>query len=174
MESKCACQELESFEHLDDLEKIMNRYRGRDGILIDMLHDIQHELGYLSDFALRCVAKEFGIPEARIFGVASFYGGFHFSPRPANEIKVCTGTACHVRGAPKVLKEFEKFLGLQAGEHTEDLKVGLETVSCVGCCALAPAVVVNGAVSREGSPKKIMERLDLRSEGNGGAPKESE
>lgn len=182
METICACRESEKLEQeekpnpqdLDNLYKIIDRYRGCEGVLVDMLHDVQHKLGYLPGYALRAIAGEFGLPEAQVFGVASFYGGFHFTPRPANEIKVCTGTACHVRGAPKVIKEFEKLLGVQPGQHTEDFKVGLETVSCVGCCALAPAVVVNGAVSRKGSPKKIVEQLDLRSEGKGGAPKESE
>lgn len=160
-QNECACQEWEN------LEKIISRYHGDKGVLVDVLHDIQHEFGYLPDFALRYAARELDLPEAQVFGVASFYAGFYFTPRPANEIKVCTGTACHVRGAPQLLKEFEELVGIKAGQSTEDLQIGLETVSCVGCCALAPVVVINGSVSRESKPRKIFEKLHLSSEDNG-------
>lgn len=154
METLCSCEE----------EKVINdvvgKYHGRAGVLVDVLHDIQAAFKYLPDSVLRRVSGELGIPLSRIYGVATFYSHFRFTPPPLNEIKVCTGTACHVRGAPGVLKQFETALGITAGERTSDGWVGLETVSCIGCCALAPALVVNGAVRKGKDVSKIIENLE--------------
>lgn len=150
MTNTCSCEEKRT------VGEIVNKYRDSHGVLIDVLHDIQSGFGYLPDTVLRHVAAELRMSEARVFGVASFYAGFRFTPPPENEIRVCTGTACHVRGASALLKQFEDSLGIAAGEATTDGWIGLETVSCVGCCALAPALLVNGAVRRGDKPAKLL------------------
>ncbi len=156
----CACSENEA------VARIVDAYRGKRGVLIDVLHDTQSEFGYLPESILRRLAEALGISLAQIYGVATFYADFRFTPPPQNQIKVCTGTACHVRGATAVLRQFEDSLGIQAGEMTDDRWAGLETVSCVGCCALAPAIVVNGAVRRAGSPASVLERLPPLAKGD--------
>lgn len=166
METFCACVEQEKTENLEKLESIFSRYRGQKGILVDMLHDIQHELGYLPDYALKIAANELGISEAQIYGVATFYSAFHFTPRPKNQIKVCIGTACHVRGAQKLVEELESVFEVKANQPSNNLEVGIETVGCVGCCSLAPVLVVNGIVSKERSAKKIAKKINYKAGSN--------
>ncbi|MDP2181498.1 MAG: NAD(P)H-dependent oxidoreductase subunit E [Actinomycetota bacterium] len=153
METLCSCEEKEV------VAGVVGKYAGRDGVLVDVLHDVQSAFKYLPDSVLRRISTELDVPLSRVYGVATFYSGFRFTPPPENEIKVCTGTACHVRGAPGVLKGFEDALGIAAGERTSDDWVGLDTVSCVGCCALAPALVVNGEVRRGKDAAKVIESL---------------
>ncbi len=149
----CACTQEKAHE-------VLAKYKGKKGVLVHMLQDLQYEFGYLPENALGAVAEETNLSLAHIYGVASFYAHFYFKPRGKNIIRICTGTACHVRGAQKVLNEFECELGLKDGETSEDLKYTLETVSCVGCCALAPVVVVNNEVSKEKNSKKIRAKLE--------------
>ncbi len=158
----CACDDREAVNRLADA------YLGKEGVLVDLLHDTQSHFGYLPDPILRHLADRLDLPIARIYGVATFYSSFRFTPPPQNEIKVCTGTACHVRGAPNVLQEFEDLLDIRAEETSDDGWVGLRTVSCVGCCALAPAVVVNGAVQRATSPSKMLRALTPRQQAEEG------
>jgi NADH:ubiquinone oxidoreductase subunit E len=115
----------------------------RDGI-ISTLQDIQAQFGYLPESALRIVAKKTGCSLVDLFGVATFYKSFTLKPRGRHLISVCMGTACHVRGAPVVAGEFERQLGIKAGETTQDNEFTLETVNCLGACALGPMVVVDG------------------------------
>ncbi len=139
--------------------EIVAKYRQREGVLVDVLHDIQREFGYLPEEALRITAKGLNLSFAQVYGVASFYTQFYFTPRGENVIKVCVGTACHIRGALAVLDRFEKELGIKAGETTNDLKFTLETVSCVGCCGLAPVVVANEQVVKKRDHPKLIARL---------------
>lgn len=150
MLTTCSCDEKKA------VTRIVEAYSGTRGVLVDVLHDTQTEFGYLPEPVLRLLSVELGVSLAQVYGVATFYAGFRFTPPPENVIKVCTGTACHVRGATAVLKQFEDSLGIAQGETTSDDWIGLETVSCVGCCALAPALVVNGAVRRGDKPEKIL------------------
>lgn len=129
----------------------------RRGLLIHALQEIQKEYNYLPDDALRQLSKKLQIPLADIYSTASFYKHFYFKPRGKNVVCVCMGTACHVRGASKVLEKFKETLQLNEGETAPDLSVTLETVGCVGCCGLAPVVTVNEEVIGAVSPKKVEE-----------------
>lgn len=116
---------------------------GRDG-LISILEDIQNRFGYLPQEALQIVAKETRRSLVDIYGVATFYRAFSLKPRGKHLISCCLGTACHVRNAPIIAEELQKQLGISAGETTPDREFTLETVNCLGACALGPVVVVNG------------------------------
>lgn len=111
--------------------------------LVPVLQDIQTEHGYLSEDALQEVSEKMKIPLIDVVGVATFYKSLSLIPRGKHHVQVCTGTACHVRGAPKVLEEFERDLGVCAGETTEDREFSLETVNCIGACALGPIAIVD-------------------------------
>ncbi|GFP19262.1 NADH-quinone oxidoreductase subunit E [Candidatus Hakubella thermalkaliphila] len=141
------------------VREIVAKSRYKQGVLVHVLQDIQQEFGYLPEDALRIAAEEIGLSLAQVYGVASFYSQFYFTPRGENVVRVCVGTACHIRGALAVLERFEKELGLKDGETTPDLKFTLETVSCVGCCSLAPVVVTNEKVVKKKDHQKILDRL---------------
>ncbi len=128
-------------------------------VLIPTLHRLQEDYGYLPGEALERLSKKLGIPLAEIYSVASFYQQFHFSPRGKKIVRVCMGTACHVRGAQKVLDKLQEHFKIDVGETTEDLKMTLETVGCVGCCGLAPVVTVNEDVVGELNPQKMDELI---------------
>ncbi|NOX20209.1 MAG: NADH-quinone oxidoreductase subunit NuoE [Nitrospirae bacterium] len=127
----------------------------KKALLIPILHKIQEDYGYLPGEALERLSKKLGLPLAEIYSVASFYHQFHFSPRGKKIVRVCMGTACHVRGAGKVLEKLQEHFKIDVGETTEDLTMTLETVGCVGCCGLAPVVTVNEEVVGELTPKKL-------------------
>jgi len=112
-------------------------------MLIAVLQRVQEKLGYLPEEAMRMISERLSLSLTNVYGVASFYKHFHFKPRGKKIVKVCAGTACHVRGGKAVLKEMENKLGIKEGETTADRAVTLETVGCVGCCALAPVLTVN-------------------------------
>jgi len=126
-------------------EEILARYPAEPRHLISVLQDIQLSYRYLPREALERVAGALGVPLARVYGVATFYKAFSLTPRGEKLLRVCTGTACHIRGAPLLLHEIESRLGIRPGETTEDLQFTLEAVNCVGACALAPVVLVNDA-----------------------------
>lgn len=111
--------------------------------LLSILHNIQREWGYLPEEKLREIAVMLGMPLIDVCGVATFYKSFSLTPKGRHQIKVCLGTACHVRGANRILKEVERKLGLKSGETSEDGEFSLETVMCLGCCAIGPVVVVD-------------------------------
>lgn len=118
--------------------------------LIPLLQYTQDSYGYLPRAALELISKETRIPLTRVFGVATFYAQFSFIPKGKYTIKVCDGTACHVRGALQVKAEIEQTLGIKEGETTPDLKFTLESVACLGTCALGPVVVVGNSKKVEG------------------------
>lgn len=144
------------------LSPILERYRGKKGAVVPLLQDVQGELGWLPEEALEVVAETLGLTLAQVVGVASFYAQFYFRPRGRHVIRVCTGTACHIRGSPKILAQLEEGLGIRAGETTEDLSFTLETVNCVGCCALAPVVVMDERVLKKRDHKKLWEWIRKR------------
>jgi NADH-quinone oxidoreductase subunit E len=123
--------------------------------LVAVLQEIQERHGYLSEAALHALAGASGISENEIYGVATFYAQFRFQPPAEHTIHVCQGTACHVRGGNRLLHDFEERLSIKAGEVTGDHKFGLERVVCVGCCALAPVVLVDGTVRAAVKPKNV-------------------
>ncbi|ODS39835.1 MAG: hypothetical protein A7315_10395 [Candidatus Altiarchaeales archaeon WOR_SM1_79] len=129
------------------------------GLLIPVLQDIQEEYGYLSEEAVSEVAKQLEIKMIDVYGVASFYGTFSFTPKGKHIIIVCLGTACHVRGASNIVDLFSQELGINPGETTQDLKFTLETVTCLGCCALGPVVVVDGKYHGNMTPSKVEKLL---------------
>ena len=130
-------------EDLKKVDSVLDEVAGQRGVLIAVLQRVQEKVGYLPEEAMTMIAERMSLSLNNVYGVASFYKHFHFKPRGKNIVKVCMGTACHVRGGKAVLNEMEKQFGIKEGETTPDLAVTLETVGCVGCCALAPVVTVN-------------------------------
>ena len=128
------------------LQPILEPYRGHKESLIPVLQKVQGELGYLPEDAVSEIAHFLGQSESEIYGVASFYAQFRFERQGEHTIKVCQGTACHVKGSARILEEVERELGIQPGGTTEDYKFSLERVACVGCCALAPVMIVDDHV----------------------------
>lgn len=133
---------------LNILEREISSYDHKPtyGDLIAILQRTQDTYGYLPRPALEFISKKTSIPMARIFGVATFYTQFSLIPKGKYTIKVCIGTACHVRGADKVIEELEHNLGIKEGDTTKDLKFTLQSVACVGTCALGPIVVVGSSI----------------------------
>jgi len=128
------------------LSPILAPHRGQRGALIPVLQMVQEELGYLPEEAISEVAQFLGVSGNEVYGVASFYAQFRFTRPGKHVIKVCQGTACHVRGGRRILEVVERELGIHPGDITEDYKFGLERVACFGSCALAPVMVVDKAV----------------------------
>jgi len=129
---------------LETVDRIIDNYTGEDGILIQVLQDVQAEFNWLPQEAVVRVCERLDIPLTQAYSVASFYKAFSLVPRGRHIANVCMGTACHVRGAPRVLDKVEQVLGIQAGETTPDLRFSLERVNCLGCCALGPVIVIDG------------------------------
>jgi len=138
-----------------ELSKVLDTYRGNQEELISILQDVQERFGYLPNEAMFDVSKFLGIPESRVYAVASFYAQFRFKPMGKNTVMVCRGTACHVKGAPRILDEFKRELGIDENETTEDQEYTLETVACLGCCALAPCAMINDEVAANLTPTKV-------------------
>lgn len=137
------------------LTDILAIYPPRRDNLIAVLQEIQERQGYLSEDALRGLSTASGISENEIYGVATFYAQFRFRPPAEHTIHVCEGTACHVRGGHQLMHDFEERLNIKAGEMTSDNRFALERVACVGCCALAPVVLVDGTVRAGMKPKQV-------------------
>lgn len=137
------------------VEKILEGYEGTSIELIPILQQVQTELGYLPEQAMRDVAKFLALPDSKVYAVATFYEQFRFTPMGKNKVTVCRGTACHVRGAEMILEKIEDKLDIKEGETTEDLDYTLETAACIGCCALAPCVMVNDDVKAKLTTKNV-------------------
>ncbi|MBI4287395.1 MAG: NADH-quinone oxidoreductase subunit NuoE [Chloroflexi bacterium] len=143
----------------DDLDRIIAPYRNERGALIAVLQKVQEKLGYLPEPAIAQVAKAMRLSESEVFGVATFYNFFRLKPVGARLVQVCRGTACHVRGGPRILESVKKHLGIGEGQTTADLKYSLETVACIGACALAPNIVINNETYGRMTSKKVAELL---------------
>jgi NADH-quinone oxidoreductase subunit E len=139
--------------------QVLEKYQRDKSALIDILHDTQSEIGYLPKEALEEVGQGLGVPLSRVYSVATFFKAFSLKPRGRHLINVCLGTACHVRGADKVLEQMEKELGIKTGANTPDLKFTLDTVRCVGACALGPMVIIGEDYHGEMTPEKVSEVL---------------
>ena len=147
----------------DQLEKVFARHEGDPSELIPLLQEVQETLGYLPASAMTAVATFLNIPESSVYGVATFYAQFYLTRQGKHKIKVCQGTACHVRGGRRILQTVTRKLGIKPGETTEDYAFSLERVACLGSCALAPAMVVDGEVYGRMTPwkaEKILENLE--------------
>ncbi len=145
------------------VDEVLDRYQRHQGFLVSILQDIQAEYNYLPKEALEGVGRGVGIPLTQVYSVATFFKAFSLKPRGRHLIHVCLGTACHVRGAVRILETIERELGIKAGETTEDLKYTLETVNCVGACALGPIVIADGehlGGMKTGKVKPLLESYD--------------
>lgn len=140
---------------VDNIDNIIKNYNAEKSDLIAILQDIQVQQGYLSQQALRHVSKRLNLPLIKVYSVATFYKAFSLKPRGRNLIRVCLGTACHMRGNPKVLEDLERRLHITVGETTSDRNFTLEKVHCVGACALAPVVIINNDYYEKVSPTKM-------------------
>ena len=141
------------------LENILEHYPPSSEHLISALQDVQAKFNYLPPEAMTAVCDHLGVPLSRGWAVATFYKAFSLVPKGRHEIHVCTGTACHVRGAQRILDRVEDITGIKAGETDQDLKFSLETVNCLGCCAMGPVMVVDGAYYGKLAPAKSEEVL---------------
>ena len=129
---------------MDQIDRIIDKYINDEGVLIQLLLDIQHEFNWIPKEAIMRINERLKIPVSEIYRVASFYTALSLKPRGRHLIRVCFGTACYVRGGPRILDSVECRLGIRAGETTSDGKFTLETVNCLGCCALGPVIEIDG------------------------------
>ena len=144
------------------MKEILSRHTGQRQELIPILQETQEEFRYVPAAAMWEIARYLHIPESSVYGVSTFYAQFKLTPLGKTVIRMCRGTACHVRGAGKVLAEMEKRLGIKAGETTEDLEYTLETVACIGACALAPTMTIDSETYGKMTTKKVAEVLGVR------------
>lgn len=128
--------------HLD-IDAILNKYPGEPRYLISILQDVQACYQYISEENMILVCDHLGVPLTQVWSVATFYKAFSLKPQGEHKIRVCQGTACHLKGSHRLVENLSRELGVQAGDTTEDLKFTLETVNCLGACALAPVAVVD-------------------------------
>lgn len=144
----------------EKVEAILDNYQRDKGMLISILQDTQTEYNYLPKEALIQVSQGLGVTLSQVYSVATFFKSFSLKPRGRHLISVCLGTACHVRGAVRILEKIERELGINRGETAEDLKYTLETVNCVGACALGPIVIVDGEYSGQMKTNKVKPLLE--------------
>jgi len=143
----------------EQLQEILARYKGERVELIHILEEVQERLGYLPKEALLEIADFVHTPASAIFGVATFYNRFRFTPIGRHAIRVCMGTACHVAGGALVTEALERELEIKVGSVTPDEEFSLDRIACVGCCVLAPVIVINREVSPKMTPFKVEEVL---------------
>ena len=127
----------------EGLNAIFSSFEGKREELIPILQGVQGEFGYLPEQSMLDIARFAGVPESRVYSVATFYTQFRFTPIGRNHIVVCRGTACHVRGASRILEKIERQLGITEGETTTDMEYSIETAACIGACGLAPNMMIN-------------------------------
>lgn len=139
------------------LNTIFSSFKGRKEELIPVLQKIQEKFGYISEQSMSDTAQFLRLPESRVYAVTTFYAQFRFTPIGKYHVLVCRGTACHVRGGPRILEEIEKQLNIKEGDTTSDMKFTLETVACIGACGLSPCIMINKKVTAKLTPKKVRE-----------------
>ena len=144
---------------LKRIDRIVANYRGNRWSLIPLLQEIQQVLGYIPPEAIPRIASSLGLFPSQVQGVITFYEQLHTAPRGKNIVRVCRGTACHVRGGKTILKLAKQQLAIDESETTPDLQYSLETVACIGCCALAPNMIINNNIYGHMNPKKVMSIL---------------
>ena len=139
----------------ENTETDFSHFEGKPEELIPLLQVVQRDKGYLSDESMQSIAGFTGLPLSKVYGVATFYAQFRFEPKGRNHIMMCRGTACHVKGAPRIQEEIEKALSIKEGETSPDLEYSLENVACIGACSLAPVVMINEDVEAKLTKEKI-------------------
>ena len=142
------------------LDKILEGRRSQPNQLIEVLHEVQKDYGYISQESIKTVSRELGVPLIEVYRVASFYKAFRLSPSGKNVITMCTGTACHVRGADLLLDQATGQLGVKPGEVTPDGLFSIEHVNCLGTCALGPIVTENGSYHHHMTPTKLRKLIN--------------
>jgi NADH:ubiquinone oxidoreductase subunit E len=151
----------------DRLGKILSLFEGKKGGLISIFQRVQDEYGYLPEDVLAEIAEFLKIPASQVFSVATFYAHFYLTRRGDHLVRICQGTACHVRGAREILETAQHCLGIKTGQTTEDYEYSLERVACVGSCANAPVVLIDDDVYAKATPVKT-NRLLTRDDKSGG------
>ena len=141
--------------HAGKVESLIDSYADKKEQLIALLQDIQTEFNYLPRDVLVKVSQRLDIPLSQIFGVATFFRAFSLKPRGRHLVTVCLGTACHVKGGQRLVDKMERDYKVKSGDTTDDLRFTLETVNCLGCCALGPVVVVDGKYESQVNPDKL-------------------
>jgi len=157
-----------SDEEREKIDSILNKHKKKESSLVAVLQDVHETFNYLPENILMHMAMTMDIPLSQIYNIATFYKAFSLKPRGKHIITVCMGTACHVRGAPRILEELERVLGIKEGETSEDKMVTLETVACLGACALGPIVVSDGQYNGNITIAKAVKLISkLRNEDSG-------
>ena len=129
---------------MEKIDQVINKYNCEASSLIQVLLEIQNEYRWLPQKALKRVSEKLNVPQSRIQHIATFYKAFSLVPKGRHEVNICMGTACHVRGATRILDAVQDFTEIQPGDTDQNLKYSLETVNCLGCCALGPVMEING------------------------------
>ena len=142
------------------LEKLCDKYREEQGAIIELLQTIQAEEQYLPRETLEQISQQLEIPLSQLYGLATFYRAFTFKPKGKHQVTCCMGTACHVRGGQRVVEQFQRILGVRVGDTTDDGQFSLETVNCVGACAVAPIAIVDGQYHGEMNSAKVPRLVD--------------
>jgi NADH-quinone oxidoreductase subunit E len=150
---------------IEKIDRIIDRHHSEASSLIQILLEIQSENNWLPKEALARVSEKLTVPLSRIRHITTFYKSFSLSPKGRHEVHVCTGTACHVRGAQRVLEAVEDVTGVKAGETDPELNFSVETVGCIGCCALGPVVVVDGEYHGNILPAQVEGVLKIEKQG---------
>ncbi len=144
----------------ETLEKILRTYHESEGNVISLLQEIEESFGYLPEDAINWFSEQLDIPPSRFYGIATFYAQFHLKPRGENIITACCGTACHVKGAEKLINSLMRELQIPSGEDTsEDRKFTVEKVNCVGACSIAPVVIINKEVHGKMTADRLMKEI---------------
>ena len=144
---------------MDRIDKIIDKYLDEEGVLIQLLLEIQRDFNWIPQEAIKRINERLKIPVSQIYRVASFYTGLSLKPIGRHLVRVCAGTACYVRGGPRVLDSVERILEVKSGETTDDLKFTLETVNCLGCCALGPVIEIDGQYHGKLTPASVEKLL---------------
>jgi NADH-quinone oxidoreductase subunit E len=153
---------------IEQVGKIIGKYQGKRTALISILHEIQDRYNHLPEKALRKVASKLKMDLNDIYGVATFYKSFSLVPKGRHSVTVCLGTACHVRGGPKILRELKKELNIEPGQTTTDKQFSLNAVNCLGVCAIGPVMFVDGKFYGEMNPlkaRRVIDKLNKKKSG---------
>lgn len=157
--SGCACKTQERAIPYDKLEAIVEKYKGDSSAVIPILQDVQDLLGYVPKESISFLGEKLDVSPAKIYGIVTFYAQFRLTPRGKHTIMICEGTACHVNGAKAIGRAVTDELGIEDGETTEDGLFTMEKVACVGCCSLAPVMLIDNEAQANMTPDNVRKLL---------------
>jgi NADH:ubiquinone oxidoreductase subunit E len=143
----------------EKISEVVDKYKGTDGCLIQVLHEAQDIFGYLPLEVQQCISKKLGLSLSTVSGVISFYSFFSITPKAEHSIKICLGTACYVRGGEKIVEAIEKELGVKVGDNTPDNKFSFQLTRCLGACGLAPVIMIDEDVHQRVSASDVKDIL---------------